>query len=289
MDNLQAAFRFHLQNAFRAYGDNRPRAVIALHKARQDVATGKRRYAAPLKPFPAYGAATDGVRCATDDAPSGLRYVGRVQAECGGRNGVWDSRDKSGWYSRPDDYDSVVYGVVYQLPARNGQSRFVAGYKFSDDEGGPVLDFSKIHTSDAGGTWGGAQDDDAARDAAYAADNLAKAAAEEEREYQTAWRAGSDYTQEMETVTETRASLRQLLSERRAAMNNPAITDSGYFALCDAIRAQVRSMLGDIYKARETMRELANGDAEGLSFWTGEKRLQDAFCDGADLDAFPIN
>ena len=301
MDNLQTAFRFHLQRAPRYPAASR--SALALQLARQDVATGKRRYPGPVKPFPAVAWAEPvrvgnlpfpqyskrGMAYVQDNEPSGLRYVGRVQAECGGRNGMWDSHDMSGWYSRPDDYDSTVYGVVYQLPARDGQSRFVAGYKFSENDGGPVLDLGKVYTSESGGTWGSAQDDDAAQDAARAADSMAKAAAEEEREYQTAWRAGSDYAQERETVTETRASLRKLLSERRAAMRNPAITDSGYFALCDAIRAQVRSMLGDIYKARETMRKLASGESEELYFWTGEKRLQDAFCEGAGLDAFPVN
>lgn len=298
MENLQTAFRHHLQTqTAMAWGVKA--GMMAKHcitLARQDVATGKRRYPAPLKPFPAYGAASDGVRCATDEAPSGLRYVGRVATECGGYRNGYFSKD-SGWYTDPHgdvfkDDTGLCYGVVYQLAARNGHARFVAGYQFGGVDSGPTLDFKRIYVAErAESEWlrHDAADCPAVRKACYAADGMAKAAAEEERNYQTAWRAGSDYAQELETVTQTRASLRQLLSERRAAMNNPAITDSGYFALCDAIRAQVRSMLGDIYKARATMRKLAGGDAEELSFWTGEKRLQDAFCEGAGLDAFPIN
>lgn len=34
-------------------------------------------------------------------------------------------------------------------------------------------------------------------------------------------------------------------------------------------------------------RDLAQGDYSPLIFWTGDKRLQDAFCEGASLDSFP--
>ena len=80
----------------------------------------------------------------------------------------------------------------------------------------------------------------------------------------------------------TRQEALAILSERRAVKGK-----GNYPALCAAIRSQVESLLETIAEARTKRADLANGDAEGLYFWTGDKRLQAAFCEGADLDSFP--
>lgn len=271
---LANAFRFHLQNTFRAYGDNRPRAVIALDRARQDVANGKARYPQP-------------VRVTYRQENDGLRLVGRVVPEPSYRNGVWDARGDCGWHTDPHgdvfkDGSGLCYGVVYQLPGRKGESRFVAGYEFGGVEGGPTLDLGTIYASPDNCSYDGAQGNDAARDAARAADGMAQKAAEDEREYQTAWAAGSRFADEAIDVASTRQEVLAILKERRALRGQ-----AGYPALCGAITARVQTLLDCIAMSRRHMAELAAGDYRDLIFWNGEKRLQDAFCEGAGLDSFP--
>lgn len=111
---------------------------------------------------------------------------------------------------------------------------------------------------------------------------MAQAAAESEREYQTAWRAGSDYAQEGETIETARAELLDILKERRAVKGK-----GDYPALCSAIRSSVARLLHDIATARAKRAKLAAGDSADLYFWNGDKRLQEAFCEGAGVDSFP--
>lgn len=286
---MQAAFRWHMQNPRRvvtSHGLAFPKgahALDALQLARADVASGKIRYPAPIR--------GNAMRAGSDsDKPGsvyvekpesfGLRLVGRVSPDF--QRGPFSDNAAEGWYDNPygesyKDGSGLVYGLVYQLPARKGQSRFVAAYQHGENDSGALIDFGTIHVSPfAGGTDDTAREDDAAHDAARDADYLAKKAAEAEREYKTAWSAGSRWADEREDVAQTRAELLDILKERRALKGT-----QGYPALCKAITARVRDLLADIAQARATMRDLAQGDYRDLSFWPGEKRLQEAFNDGA--------
>ena len=292
MSPIQSAFRFHLQNPRRVVTSrgldfpNGTRAIDALTLARADVASSKARYPAPMTGHKMRAGHDSDKPCSVyveNPESFGLRLVGRVQADTP-RGDIWDSRGDSGWYTQPGGYcdDDICFGVVYQLSARKGQSRFVAAYQNGCNDSGALIDFATVYMSEPGGTCGSAQDDDAARDAARAADSMAEKAAESEREYQTAWRAGSDYDQEGQTIAEARQEALTILSERRAVKGK-----GNYPALCAAIRSQVESLLETIAEARTKRADLANGDAEGLYFWPGDKRLQEAFCEGANLDSFP--
>ena len=300
---LAAAFRWHMRNErpafYYAQGYNGRNAwpekatgvaVEALRRARADVAAGKTRYPAPIrgdsgvtwqpgKPGFAYAERPESV---------GLRLVGRVEAECGGRNGYWAKRETCGWYTDPHgdscrDGTGLCWGVVYQLAGRKGHARFVAGYQFGGVDGGPTLDLSNvIHEYVKGDAWNNVEDSAGAQNAARAADDMAKAAAEKEREYQTAWRAGSIWSDEKDEVETTRKEIRAILAERRTLKGQ-----SGYPALCSAIAARVSDLLDDVQTNRKNMRDLAEGNYRNLYFWAGDKRLQDAFCNGAEIDAFP--
>lgn len=279
MTSLKNAFRHHLQTAQARYNDNRPRAVIALERARRDVAISKARYPAP-------------VRVSYRDESDGLRFVGRVSPNF--RRGVFATPAAEGWLTDPSgdtsrDGDGLCYGVVYQLPGRKGHARFVAGYQFGGAEGGPTIDLTKVYTCDrCDSRWvyyGDTGDIDACRYAARAADAMAKKAAKSEREYQTAWRAGSDYAQESETIAEARQEVIEILAERRAVKGK-----GDYPALCAAIRAQVTTLLEVISESRAKRAKRADliaGDADGLYFFAGDERLREAFCEGAGLDSFP--
>lgn len=206
----------------------------------------------------------------------GLREVGEVAPDCGGRNGRFQNgRVRMGWYCNPwgesfKDGSGLAWGVVYQLPARRGVARYVAGYQFGGVDGGPTLDFATVYTI---------ENEESAEDGAYhsgaaaAADSMAKSAAEKESDYQEAWRAGCDYTEAAEAVAEARREALQVLQERRAVAGVQAP------ALCAAIRAHVAGLRATMTESRETMAEAVE------SVW-GEDN-ESAFCDGAGLDAMP--
>lgn len=285
--DLKTAFRYHFHNGLNAWPEKANGiAVECLKRARADIEVGKTRY------FDSYICRahkdSNGMIYLGDKPENfGLRLVGRVQPDAG-RHGIWETRSNmrhaSGYYA--DCYQSeVCYGLVYQLPGRNGQARFVAAYDFSDRDGGLVFDFSQVFTENAHayGYPTSAQDFDAAIDAARHADSLASAAAEEEREYSTAWQAGQQWSEEQEAVRQARQEALAILKERRAARGQEA-----FLALCKAIRAQVESLLETIQEARDKAAKLAGGEYGELYFWQGDKRLQGAFCEGAGIQSFPV-
>lgn len=284
---LIEAFRFHMRNQrpafYHAQGYKGPNAwperaygiaVEALKRARADIEAGKARY--PRE-----------VRVTWQQEDTGLRLVGRVEADCGGRNGYFS--DDGGWLTDPHgdvfrDGSGLCYGLVYQLPARNGCARFLAGYEFGGVDGGPTLNKARIFEGTASDncSYDCAKGNDAARDAARYADSMAQKAAEKEREYQTAWQAGSLYASEAETVSVERSECLAILKERRALKGT-----TGYPAICGAITSTIREHISTIQKAREDMRKLAKGDYKELYFWPGDSGLQSAFCEGAGIDKFP--
>jgi hypothetical protein len=222
----------------------------------------------------------------------GLRLVGRVTPESHGGRNTWDTRESCGWHTDPygdtfRDGSGLCYGLVYQLPGRKGRARFVAGYEFGGVDGGPTLDLGTVYESASagGGAWDtDPRDHDDARDAARAADSMAERAAEREREYQTAWALGREYDDAREEAATARRAALALLKERRAAR----ALGSGFPAICETIRGQVRALLATIEAARETQRKALDGEGGNgrLSVYMGEEEKA-AFCDAAGLQAFP--
>lgn len=210
-------------------------------------------------------------------------------------------RDAGGYYA--DSYqENICAGLVAQLPSRNGKSRFVAGYQFSESDGNGIgtFDLSRIFESDfeeerdlarrqigkaywrpemeAPGYWAQAAHETARKEAARAADSMAESAAEKERDYQEAWRAGSDWQEAQAAEGELRREALAILAERRAARSiNPA----AFPALCAALRDKVESILSDIKESREKRAELkdsvygsqgraAFSDGAGVNLWEGK-------------------
>jgi hypothetical protein len=182
--------------------------------------------------------------------------------------------------------DSTVRGVVYQLPARNGRPLYLSGYDNADngaaaDAGGPAaVDFGTIWEGAEGGAGGPYDTDSEIREAAYHADKLAERTAEEAREYDTAWQAGSQWAARGEEVTAARRELLELLAYRRAAR-----TAGDYPSICATIIGHVRSLLDTISTARAERAKLAAGDYSKrdlyLGFYTGSAEMRSAFNDGA--------
>lgn len=310
-EELLNAYKFHRRNRAKASRPSIMNATQALQYARDDVAAGRARYPSeggPAVSWQANDKPRSSERLAYVESPekAGLRLVGRVMAECGGRNGIWDNRDDSGWFTDPHgdvfkDGTGLCYGLVYQLPGRDGKTRFVAGYQFGGVDGGPMVDFGTVFEEAAAelviskyGNYWSWQDNpremDAARDAARSADHMAKREAEGEREYQTAWQAGSMYAQTKEEADGHKADIRRYLANRRELKAEAARIglhlDAPKFApLCEMIRSAVSGCIAELQKARAKMEKLASGDYETrhthLGFFTGEERLRDAFNEGA--------
>lgn len=276
-------------------------ASRAITMARIDQVQGTSRYPAPVKPYPAVSwqepepignlpfpqYSKRGLAHIENPASAGLRLVGRVAAEF--RGNPFSRSDSTGWLTDPHgdvfkNGTGLCYGLVYQLPGHNGTTRLVAGYQFGGCDGGPTLDLGTVYTIPRGGALCGIADCDATRQAARAADSMAEKAAEEAREYHTAWQAGSAYASAAEEITESRAELLDLLKERKAAMRAGA---DSLPAICRTIKREASRLLRDIRQARNRRANLASGDAPDLYFWPGKARLKDAFCEGANLDAFP--
>lgn len=305
---LVSAYRFHRQAQRPSRVSHRVNngtgfAQVALRLAYEDVAAGKARYPYDGKPYAAvswaqrdestfkggklHSITRERLAYVQSIEGAGLRHVGDVV--CDTARGVWNNRGESGWLTDPygdvsKDGTGLCWGVVYQLAARNGKARFVAGYIMggcSDDL--PTVDFGTVFEENARGGYNDSpQDYDAARDAARAADSMAQKAAEEEREYQTAWQAGSRYGELGAQVAEWRKAIIALGRDRRKARG------AGEFpAICDAVRKAMTGLASDIAEARQERAALANGDGERnarenyLSFWPGDARLRAAFNEGA--------
>ena len=269
-------------------------ARVALRLAREGLASG-RTYYAPSGPCLTYQPDSPrGERLAHVESPEafGLRYVGQVGPES--RRFTSEGRGE-GWLTDPfgdvfKDGTGLCYGVVYQLPARDGCARFVAGYQFGGTDGGPTIDLATVYTSEsARGEDCRPVDHDDARDAARAADHMAQRAAEKEREYQTAWQAGVQFAELGEEVARERKAALALLAEMRDARKGPDAAARP--AICATLRAAVDSALASIAAARRKRAEFAKGEGRlgetWLSFWPGDSDLQAAFCDGAGLATFP--
>lgn len=286
-ENLLSAYRWNRQaDKMKLYPMPKgafATASEAIERARYDIAANRTRYASSrwAKPYPAVSWQQEnrprsGEKIAHVERPerAGLRLVGRVMVECGGRNGYWDSREQCGWFTDPygdvgRDGSGLCYGLVFQLPARDGKARFVAGYEFGGTDGGPTVDFGDIWEEDCRDGYHNSdpKDYDAARDAARAADHMAQRAAEDEREYQTAWAAGNIYSDCLQELATIRKSVLSTIRDMKGACKTIA-------QLPESIRARLRQSIESELTERESifakMEKLKSGDYDSLIFYPGE-------------------
>lgn len=302
--NLIASYHYHRANGrfWSPMGDRLPNsAQVALDFAREDVAKGTERYASrgayAKPPYAPVTPQDNGLAYVADPAAVGLRLVGEVAADTP-RGEIWSRRDSCGRLTDPHgdvfkDGTGLCWGVVYQLPGRDGASRFVAGYQMGGCDEGPTLDLRRVYVEPAatyvptttdrfgrvtGGYWDWVSDRremDAARDAARAADSMAQRAAEEERDWQVACQAGSRWADLGEEIAETRKTILAALAERRSVRASETPT------LCAMLRDRVESMLDSIREARDAREKLKDGDAPGGFTFYPDDRLRMAFNEGA--------
>lgn len=230
-----------------------PRAVAMLPKGTPASRLAKRRASGPSPCGPYQTAPKPGASGAlfyyleSDFAP-GLRWQWADDVDGAGIH-------HTGWHTDPHGDGDTIRGLVARLPHGRG---FLAGWSMGESMASQ-LETASVYADDVS--------------AARAADSIAESAAESEREYQTAWQAGSRFAELGEEVREARAEALQILRDRRTASDSAT--------LCKVIRDRVESLLEFIAEARQERAKLADGDADGLIFWSGEDRLRAAFNEAA--------
>ena len=150
--------------------------------------------------------------------------------------------------------DSILRGVVYQLPARKGKTQYIAGYSDPDNEGAALLNFNDIY------------DDE--NDAARSADQFAEREAENQREYNEAWQAGNQYARKGEDLSTLRKATIELLKAIKNKQSEPVI--------CKAIRSQINSQLAEYINLKKSRFELI--ERFNASY---QRAIWPAFNDGA--------
>lgn len=203
--------------------------------------------------------------------------------------GVWRAHevapraiDHHGYYDNPygdssRDGSGLVFGMVAQLPGRDGQARYVAGYCYGgSDRGGATFNMAEIFTA------AGDDSESAMRDAALRGDQWAEAAAEDEKAYQAASNSGARWAELGEEIAACRKAALELLAERRAAKGRAG---ANHPAICRAISDSVAGFRRDIAEARKERAELAAGESD-LLWWQWGRHDEsglEAFAESAGL------
>lgn len=211
---LKSAFRFH----FRAMARNRlgkkaPHwlklqrdldareggpAARALGAARRDVAAGVKRYPPAIR---GEGDSTLGAAFAIGDrgarGPFGqwcevppFRYAGAAHEIL--------KLDHTGYFLDPHGDGETVHGGVYQATARDGRARFIPAMPDPHNSGPAILALGDMVTAADSSE---AAAEQAKRDAARRADQLASYYAEAERDYQEAHAAGREAREKAQEAT----------------------------------------------------------------------------------------
>ena len=215
--------------------------AAAMLQAREMEAAGKWPLPREIIAFnPEWSAAGYKLRFVENPA-AGLRIAGTAGSLAGLRY--------SGWYA--DSFqDSLYIGHVYQLPAKKGKPRYLAGYMESDN-GGHVIDFNSIFEDE--------------RAAVYHADNLAEIMADRARVCDEHYHAGGRAADLQNTIKEARKESRELIAAIKAAGNFES-------AICKALKGSVKGLIFDYKEAKKELFNL-------LTEWRSEEE-REAFKSG---------
>ncbi len=243
-------------------GDNATRALLAARaweagEARKPIYTPAKIWSRDVtrpnggRVFAAHGETA----CRWIENPDsvGLRFVGLAHDVF--PRGI----EHRGWYLHPDGLGETVAGVVYQLPARDGRARYLAGYADpynADSDGhGPALLSLEIFEAEpeyceSGFWYDGAED--ARHEAARRADAIAGAMAESEREYQEGWSAGQ---RARELAREALEAGRELVAACRDTRALWKLRRGVQVIPGPVIRKHLRASMARVRAAREAYQE----------------------------------
>lgn len=226
----------------------------------------------------------------------GLRFVGLAH-DAAPANYAYScpAVDHRGWYLDGEQFETVA-GVVYQLPARDGRARYLAGYAdpWNCDKAGrgpACLSLEIIESADCRGDESANMA--ALREAARAADGIAERFAEESREIAEARDAGRAAR---EAAAEALEHGRALVTACRDARDLwrlrhglPALPAHMARAALRKTLETVRALRETYADARETARDMiADGPARPSRYKPGDRRhhvadsFWDAYAEGVD-------
>lgn len=168
----------------------------------------------------------------------GLRFVGYA-------DDLSDHIKHTGWYTDDDGCDETVRGVVYQLPARNGQALYVPGYVDSWNDGAVCLAFSSISEGEPC-LWGNNWDDEKAH-AARDADHIAERMAEESRDHNRAWQAGNQFFDADKKILKLRDHARTLIDNTKLIVAKNANVPTAIGTL----KCSISTILNEIQELRD--------------------------------------
>jgi len=235
---------------FRREGDA---AAHALRKARAAVA----------RPF-RNGGNGEWLRWIENPESKGLRFVGYAdEIDSGIRH--------TGWFLDSEFRDETARGVVYQLPAKDGRARFLAGYTDSFNDGPAALTVVPI-VAEPGAAgfieWRNgyglhcdrysaredqeSKNDSAEEEAARLADSIAEHMAEAGRDYQNGFRAGAAAR---EMAAEARDAGRRMVALCRDVRALWRLRRGAGLIPGPTIRDHLRRGLSDLRTLRDDYRE----------------------------------
>jgi hypothetical protein len=170
-----------------------------------------------------------------ENASRGLRLVGFADEIARAEHSR--AIDHTGWYTDDDGDFDKYRGVVYQLPARNGATQYVYGFADPNNDDCALLCFDPETDK---------------MEAARYADNFAERFAEQERDYQRAWRAGRDCEELEDQIKSMRKDALAIGEEMRAAKRASIVAPT----ICATVRGKIMSLYRSIQKARKERAEL---------------------------------
>ena len=191
------------------------------------------------------GRARFNLNCAWIERPEsiGLRFVGYSDE-------ILSHLRHTGWYA--DDFQDEKYrGAVWQLPARRGQSRYIAGFEANSTWF--LIQIETITDSD---------DDEAKKQAARDGDWLAEKFAEREREYCEVAAAKMRVDNISEEISEMRKKIITYCGAARA--NLRALGRSNIYH--EILRESVTTKLDDLRELREEKQKIID-DYSNSPFW----------------------
>lgn len=259
----------YLARTYQALRQRGATAIDALRKARDMASAGKPGL------WPKYGAGKPGapfgpgVQWVEEPGAIGLRFVGFADHIA--------RINHKGWFTDEDQMGGTLRGAVYQLPARNGRPRFMAGYQNSEDgTDGAALALREVFIGED------SEDEDAKRDAAYRADRLAEIVAESERDYQAAWHEGSKAASAIATAESAREEAKRVLRDVRAIAAT-GYDDSLARSLRDRLRPIAQAKLCEARAAYEKAADLWREHGHNVRQYAA---MSEAFREGAGAASY---
>lgn len=153
-----------------------------------------------------------------------------------------------GWFA--DDFqDETWRGRVWQLPARNGECLYLAGYT-RPNAGDAVISLHVFREDNPGDRWDTRTN---TRDAAIRADEMAERDAEESREYSERWSKASGHDSDRKEARETLAAARQEARETIAAWRLQQKTGPLVDSVCAMLRQRVHAARADMREALQAI------------------------------------